>query len=421
MSIEQLEKVSVLVAQLGARRHYAVPRALYAAGLLEGFMTDACASITPWRWLDVALPSRARPEMLQRLLDRQVNDIPPCLIHDFPWFAVSTAWKNSAVGAQSDRWAQRNAAFGELVVHAGFGKANTVYAFNGAALEMFRAARNQGVTTVLDQTAAPWRSISELLSEEVERWPGWEDAPAEVDVSGHLTAREEEEWTLADRIVCGSDFVASALAECGGPENRCAIAPYSAPLTSTLSALKRPPRSKPERPLRALFAGTLQLRKGVQYLLEAKRQLRTAPIVFRLVGPSRFSDHVMSELDREMELVGPAARSEMANHYVWADVFVLPTLSEGSANVCYEAMAAGLPIITTPNAGSVIRDCLDGYVVPVRDPQAISDRLDRLASDPDLLAAMSREATRRASDFTIGRYGERLIAAIMPIAASADC
>ncbi len=183
--MNSIAETKILVAQLGARRHYAVPRALYAAGLLDRFVTDACASIAPWRWLDMALPPRGRPEKIRRLLDRQTGEIPPCLIGGFPLFAISAAWKNGAAGAQSDRWARRNAAFGELVVHAGFGNANTVYAFNGAALEIFRAARKRGVRTILDQTAAPWRSIEELLSEEMERWPGWEDAPAELDVSGH--------------------------------------------------------------------------------------------------------------------------------------------------------------------------------------------------------------------------------------------
>ena len=310
--------------------------------------------------------------------------------------------------APTDRWAKRNSTFGNLVVRAGFRQADTIYAFNGAALEMFRAARNQGVRTILDQTAAPWRSIKRLLSEEIERWPGWEESPAELDVSGHLTAREEEEWTLADRIVCGSDFVASAMAKCHGPEDRCTVAPYPMPSVATLGELHKPSRSELERPLRVLFVGTLQLRKGVQYLLEAKRRLGVVPIEFRLVGPSFLSGPIMSKLAREMELVGPAPRSEMANHYGWADVVVLPTLSEGSANVCYEAMAVGLPVITTPNAGSVIRDGKEGFIVPARDSANLADRLERLASQPILREELSRNALGRLSCLGLNRYAERL-------------
>ena len=113
------DRPSVLVAQLGARRHYAVPRALHAAGLLHRFITDACASIPPWRWLDLALPSRSRPDKLRRLLDRDVADVPSNLIYGFPWFAAWAIRKNGASDAQCDRWARRNAAFGDLVDRSG--------------------------------------------------------------------------------------------------------------------------------------------------------------------------------------------------------------------------------------------------------------------------------------------------------------
>jgi glycosyltransferase involved in cell wall biosynthesis len=102
----------------------------------------------------------------------------------------------------------------------------------------------------------------------------------------------------------------------------------------------------------------------------------------------------------------------MAGHYRWADVFVLPSVCEGSATVCYEALAAGLPVITTPHAGSVVRDGLDGYIVPIRDSGAIAQKLERLASDPELLTAMAANAAARAREFTIARYAERLLAVI---------
>ena len=85
-------------------------------------------------------------------------------------------------------------------------------------------------------------------------------------------------------------------------------------------------------------------------------------------------------------------------------------------------MAAGLPVIaSTHSCGpDVIREGLDGFIVPVRDPQSIADRLDRLASDAGLLASMSQEATQRAADFTIDSYSDRLVSAIKSIAKPYD-
>jgi glycosyltransferase involved in cell wall biosynthesis len=102
----------------------------------------------------------------------------------------------------------------------------------------------------------------------------------------------------------------------------------------------------------------------------------------------------------------------MAQHYAWADVFLLPSICEGSATACYEALAAGVPVITTENAGSVVRDGIDGFIVPIRDAGAIVERLEMLHRDRELLESMARGALQRASEFTVEKYGDRLIAAL---------
>ena len=99
----------------------------------------------------------------------------------------------------------------------------------------------------------------------------------------------------------------------------------------------------------------------------------------------------------------------MTEHYQWGDVFVLPSVCEGSATVIYEALGHGLPVITTPNAGSVVRDGLDGFIVPIRDAAAIVRCLDRLASDGELWREMSRNARQRSLQFTLRSYQERLL------------
>jgi glycosyltransferase involved in cell wall biosynthesis len=109
----------------------------------------------------------------------------------------------------------------------------------------------------------------------------------------------------------------------------------------------------------------------------------------------------------------------MAEHYAWADVFLLPSICEGSATVCYEALAAGVPVITTENAGSVVRDGVDGFIVPIRDAEAVVERLEMLYRDRELLESMSRGAFARAREFTVEKYGERLLEAI-GAACSAD-
>jgi glycosyltransferase involved in cell wall biosynthesis len=94
-----------------------------------------------------------------------------------------------------------------------------------------------------------------------------------------------------------------------------------------------------------------------------------------------------------------------------ADVFVLPSIQEGSALVTYEAMASGLPVIITKNCGSIARNGQDGFIVPIRDPGTLANRLTAFAREPALRRSMGQAARRHVLDFSWERYGERLVEA----------
>ena len=153
------------------------------------------------------------------------------------------------------------------------------------------------------------------------------------------------------------------------------------------------------------------MRKGSPYVLETAKRIGSGA-VFRMVGPVMVSPAAMRELSGTVELVGPVPRSEIMPHYEWADVFMLPSVCEGSATVSYEALAAGLPVICTRNTGTVIRDGEDGFIVAQGDVDAVVDRLERFMSNPELLGEMSARAAATAQDYSIESYGRRLLDAL---------
>ena len=161
--------------------------------------------------------------------------------------------------------------------------------------------------------------------------------------------------------------------------------------------------------------GGISLRKGAQYFHEAVKKLEGRQIDCRMVGPLVIREPYQRVLEERAELTGQVPRQEMRRHYEWADVFVFPSICEGSATVTYEALAAGLPVITTPNAGSVVRDGVDGFMVPIRDAEAIAARLELFLGDAELLAHMSQNAIKRGREFSWEKYGERLVAALQQI------
>jgi glycosyltransferase involved in cell wall biosynthesis len=157
-----------------------------------------------------------------------------------------------------------------------------------------------------------------------------------------------------------------------------------------------------------LFAGIISPRKGIRYLLEAVRSLSIPGLRIRLVGQKEVADAALAPYEDFITHVAHVPRPMMPEQYHQADLYVLPTLCEGSSNTIYEAMASGLPVITTPNAGSVIRDGQDGYIVPIRSAEAIAQRIEQLYIDRELAAAMGARGRARALQFTWEAYGRHL-------------
>ena len=403
--------MQIAVTQIGARRHYAIPAILERAGLLEGFYTDLCASFGPLRLARAVVPPRMQPEGLKRLLAREVDGVPRSKIRCFPRFGFARAMsrRNAKSPASLIRsYLEANERFGRLITRRGLDGADTVYGFNGAALEIFQYAKRNGMRTILEQTDAPVAVEEALLGEERQRWEGWEFEGARPEDWRPMADREAAEWRLADLIVCGSEYVREGVRTQSGPIERCAVVPYGA----KREFFRTGPRVPARRELHVLFVGTVCLRKGVPYLMQAAQRLLSKPVVFRVVGPIQVADHAVAELGRFVELAGPVPRSAIAREYDWADVLVLPSISEGSANVCYEGLAAWLPVITTPNSGSVVRDGQEGYIIPIRDGATLAERIGRLAADRKLLRQLSENAAARAREFTWERYAERLVSAI---------
>ena len=209
-------------------------------------------------------------------------------------------------------------------------------------------------------------------------------------------------------IVCGSQHVADTLRDEGGPIEKTRVVPYAVDVERFASCAKDRVRDD-GRPLRVLCVANVLLGKGVQYLIETARMLRGENVRIRLVGPIHVSGSAVVKLREAIDVAGAVPRSETLREYTNADVFVLPTLSEGSATVCYEAIAAGLPVITTPAAGSVVRDGVEGRIVPIRDPQALADAIAALRATVRCLARCRIAHRNVAAEFTFDHYGQRLM------------
>jgi glycosyltransferase involved in cell wall biosynthesis len=217
----------------------------------------------------------------------------------------------------------------------------------------------------------------------------------------------QEEYDTAKYILLESEFTRDTFLSQGLPGEKLLVIP---PGVDTVRL--RPPESpRPKRPFRVVFVGALGVRKGVQYLLDAWSELSLRDAELVLVGTIR--DDIRPLLERWRGVGGirfVGFVRDLLRLYQEGSVFVFPSLSEGSAKVTHEAMACGLPVIVTPNAGSVARDREDGFLIPPRDLEALKEKLLKLYEDQEMRERMGQNARRHIEAFTWDAHRKHLLA-----------
>jgi glycosyltransferase involved in cell wall biosynthesis len=290
----------------------------------------------------------------------------------------------------------RNVVFDRRVAEALRAGPRTIVGQYGASLATFHRASACGARTILDYPIAQLEFTYRLLAEEARLVPEFADtiysSHALVPGPEHLR-RIAAEVELADVIVVGSTFAAASF-QGAVDATRVAVVPYGADTTTFRPVRRQDDGSR----LRVLFVGQLTQRKGIGYLLRALELLDPARFDLTLVGPVIGSGRGLRPYERLFRHCGTILPQQMPSVYANADVLVLPSIAEGSAVAVLEAMASGLPVIVTPNAGAdAVRDGIEGFVVPIRDARTIAARLTQLADDADLRTRMGRAARDAAT------------------------
>jgi glycosyltransferase involved in cell wall biosynthesis len=402
--------VKIAVAQLGARMHYAVPRIFEEAGCLKRLYTDICAVRGPAAWAG-RLPQRFLPVPVHKMASRRVQGVPAAKIINYDalglryWWRLRRANTPREIG-ETHLWAGKE--FARLILKTGWGEADHLYTFNSAAFGLLAQAKADGLRNIYEQTIVPVAVQIELLTEEQARWPKWEEATDLDNFFGLFLEKEYEEWALADRIICGSRFVLEGIRQAGGPADRAVVVNYGVEALHRPAGVDNSPIRPTDRPLRVLTVGTVCLRKGAPYVAEAARRLR-GRAEFRIAGSIDLTASGRRKMAEAVELLGIVPRPEMPAHFEWADVFLLPSICEGSATASYEALAWGLPVITTSNAGAPVDDGIEGFIVPIRDTESICTALEKLIDQPGLRHKMSVAARVRHQSLSVAAYGQRLL------------
>jgi len=277
-------------------------------------------------------------------------------------------------------------------------------------------ARRAGALCLVDHSIADSDYLFAVYEEESRRWSGGRvTTPLTRAAFNHIN----QDLLEADHILVNSDFVKSTLvsAKRARPEQISVL--YLGVDTNIFTPGDLNAEPDTDNPFTILYLGTIDYRKGALYLLEACRRLRLPNCRVILLGP--VGDVPLERYLGEFEHVPGVAFSDLASWYRRASVFVFPSLAEGSARVNFEAMACGIPVITTYEAGSPVRDGVEGFIVRARDSDALADRIVRLHADPTLRHQMGRAArARMETQFTWEHYSRGLIGLYERLAAGSE-
>jgi len=272
------------------------------------------------------------------------------------------------------------------------------------SLYSLRKAKKMGAKIILERGSSHIIYQNEILKEEYKKF----GLKAQL-AHPKIIEKELKEYDEADYISIPSSFVKRTFLGYGFSENKLIQVPYGV----DLSNFRQVPKN--DNVFRVVFVGGMTLRKGVHYLLQAFSELNLPNSELLLIGS--INDEIkpfFKKYSGKFKHLGHIPQKELYKYYSQGSVFVMMSIEEGLAMVQPQAMACGLPVICTTNTGGedIVRDGQDGFVIPIRDIEALKEKLIYLYENPEICRQMGQSAKERVlSGFTWDDYGNKIIKA----------
>lgn len=412
----------VVVVHRGARDAYQTAAALAQAGLLERLVTDLY-----WP-ADRPLASRlaaAAPAPLKRMLRmRNHPALPGRLVHTAPLSGLASflleklkpvpfSWRRSAIRA-TDRTLGRKA--GELARRTD----SLLLSYSYYAYDAFRSYGRPGALFQLHPHPA---SVRRILERELNDHPDCADSLRkewELSLPQEDFDRLVEEVRMADHFLVASSFTRQTLIDNGAPAEAIRVIPYGVDLARFAPAART---ASVSGPLKLLFVGTINQRKGIKYLLEALRLLGPqAPLELTVCGRVVDNLALFTPFSSQVKIRPSVSLPELQAAYQDSDLFVFPSVAEGFAQVLLEALASGLPILSTTHtaAPDLIENGTQGFIVEPRRPDLIAERIQWALAHRQQLSEMRAAARERAEQFTWARFELGVVEAVRGFLAHPD-
>jgi glycosyltransferase involved in cell wall biosynthesis len=410
MTVDDVQREDVVVSNGFNRFHLAVAAAeLAAAERLALLITGAYPTPLLERiWTTALLRSRRARRVRERINERGV-DVPNERIRSAP-LAEIAAVAGARLGRDTgviDAMAWNAYAHHAAKCLRQLRAPVNIYHFrSGFGRSSIGAAREMGAVSVCDHSIAHPGALAHLVRSQGTLPDG------SVVANGRQWRAVLDDITRADVVLVNSEFVRATFVSQGWDPERLRVI-YWGIDDAFLANLPRRAKAVVDGSRSIFFAGAVDSRKGADVLLDAFEMLASPTTRLALAGPvaPALRDRVKRAVrnNPQIEVLGARSRREIASRMAASDIFVLPTLAEGSARVVFEALAAGCYVVTTPNAGSVVGTHAEGTLVSAGDAAALATGLEAALRRSDLASIGQENSSVVRAQFGQRQYRERLI------------
>jgi len=407
-----MSKAKIVLSHSGKQHSYQVARALDALGMLDRFYTS---SYITNKWLQHRLTKSQNQYWTRRFVEGLSGSK---VSANWRFELPEVLWRLKEGKSPRVQRAvyRRDELFDAYVAKRlkHHSSADVFWGFQGSCHASLKAANQLGMPSWCELATAHVTAAQRILGEEARLQPKWAETIDNLVFPPDYQQRLEEEPHLASKVIAASEFTKSTLLEVGIAAEKIKVLPLGCDIAHV--PYREQGRSDLQQgPLKVLYAGTLTQRKGLSYLLEAVSALRQSiaqkEIEFHFIGGIQGNADLLRPWQSWIHYHPPVSQQELFQRYSDYDVLLLPTIFEGFGLVLVEAMAAGLPVITTPHSigPELIQQGENGFVIPIRDAWAIEEAVRQMRNmDGDRLLRMRQAARQAAENYSWSAYQQRL-------------
>ncbi|OMP31777.1 glycosyltransferase family 4 protein [Mangrovimonas sp. DI 80] len=397
----------ILLSHSGKQHSYQVARAMENLGVLDTFYTS---SYVKQSWLQAYFLRSGNDYFTRRFISGVVGpkvnanwrfEVKEIVLRKLFGKIKKTQDAVYARDVQFDKYVAKQ--IKKRYENGTISEGSIFWGFQGSCYFSLIAAREAGMITVIELATAHVIAARRILGEEKELHSEWADSIDNLYFPADYEERLVREPHLADYVVAASEFTKSTLEEVGILPDKVIYLPLGVDTDS----VEGKSESVLSKPIKLLYAGTVTQRKGIKYLLNALQDFDEKDIELHIYGHVQGSGEAFKTYSNKVKYHGAVSQKELFKLYKNFDFLVLPSVFEGFGLVIVEAMAAGVPVITTKHTfgAELIENKRNGFLVEIRSVEDLKEIFDYILKlNDDKYELLSKEAKKALSQVTWKNY-----------------